>query len=150
MIKKLFCGLVMLMATGFAAFAASTHTLTINGQTVDQVVKQISFDGDNVVLHFSDGTSQSSDMAAVEIAFNHQQSGIGDVDMFTFNGYVEGGVLVVEGVEAGAPVEIYNLSGVQVLASVAAEGRTELAVDNLQAGVYVLRAGNNVVKFVKR
>lgn len=149
MIKKLFCGFCMLLATAFACHA-TTHTLTINGQTVDRVVKQLTFDGDNVVIHFNDGGNHSADMGGVEVSFNHQTTGIGDVDMFTFNGYVEGDLLVIEGVETGAPVEVYDLSGVQVLTAVAAEGRTELGVGHLQAGVYVLRAGNNVVKFAKR
>lgn len=46
------------------------QTVTIAGTTVNKSVKQITFSGDDVILHFSDNTTQTADMDEdVEIAF---------------------------------------------------------------------------------
>ena len=48
-----------------AAVTESGQTITINGQTVDKTATELTFDGDNVILHFNDGTQLSADMASV-------------------------------------------------------------------------------------
>ena len=46
------------------------QTVTIGGSTVDRTVKQITFNGDDVVLHFSDNSTQTASMdEEVKIAF---------------------------------------------------------------------------------
>ena len=63
---------------------AVTHTnaevkqqLTISGATVDAVVTRITFNGDNVVLHFTGGDSQTADMDAVVLWALHETFGFG-------------------------------------------------------------------------
>ena len=41
------------------AFAENKQTVTIDGQAVGKTVKEITFDGDNVILSYSDNTSDS-------------------------------------------------------------------------------------------
>lgn len=147
MIRKFLIACMMLAGVSFAGQAAS-HTLTINGQKVDKAVSVITFDGDNAVLHFGDGTSQTADMESVEISFDI--SGIADVATFSLNGWVEGDELVVEGLEAGLKMEVCNLGGQCVAAGVSSGGRTELSLAGLPSGVYILRAVNSIVKFTKR
>lgn len=145
--KKIFASALMLMATFGIAKADVTQTLTINGQKVEKVVSQITFSGDNVVLHFN-GSEESYPMNDVQIDFS-STDGINTVSTFTFNGIVDGRLNLV-GLAAGTPVAVYDISGKKVAATRAQGEATQLNVDNLNGGVYILKAGNQIVKFVKR
>lgn len=46
------------------------QTVKVNGATVDKTVTQITFNGDDVILHYSDNSTETQDMATpVSIAF---------------------------------------------------------------------------------
>lgn len=129
------------------AHADVVQTLTVNGQKVEKVVSQITFSGDNVVLHF-DGTEETYPMDDVQIDFT-SGAGIGNISTFKLNTFVDG-QLNIAGLEAGTQVAVYDVSG-KKLAHAQAEGESTLVnVDNLNSGVYILKAGNQIVKFVKR
>lgn len=129
------------------AHADVVQTLTVNGQKVEKVVSQITFSGDNVVLHF-DGTEETYPMDDVQIDFT-SGAGIGNISIFKLNTFVDG-QLNIAGLEAGTQVAVYDVSG-KKLAHAQAEGESTLVnVDNLNSGVYILKAGNQIVKFVKR
>lgn len=145
--KKIFVSALMLMAALGIAKADVTQTLTINGQKVEKVVSQITFSGDNVVLHFN-GSEESYPMNDVQIDFSGTD-GINTVSTFTFNGIVDG-QLNLAGLADGTPVAVYDISGKKVAATRAQSEATQLNVDNLNGGVYILKAGNQIVKFVKR
>ena len=101
------------------AMADDVQTVTIGGSTVDKTVKQITFDGDNVILHFTDNSTKTQDMAVeVKIAF----------DLSTAIEYL--------GVETVKDAKIYNLRG-------------QYMGDNLQdlpAGVYIQNGKKVIVK----
>lgn len=129
------------------AHADVVQTLTVNGQKVEKVVSQITFSGDNVVLHF-DGTEETYPMDDVQIDFT-SGAGIGNISTFKLNTFVDG-QLNIAGLAAGTQVVVYDVSG-KKLAQAQAEGDSTLVyVDNLNSGVYILKAGNQIVKFVKR
>lgn len=129
-------------------FAETTQTLLINGQQVDKTVSAISFDGDNVVLHFGNET-ESYDMNLVSLSLDNN-AGLNNLKVFTFNGKIEGGVLSVGGLDGSTPVYIYNLSSVvQASARADINGNAEVDITSLPGGIYILHAGNNCVKFVK-
>lgn len=129
------------------AHADVVQTLTVNGQKVEKVVSQITFSGDNVVLHF-DGTEEIYPMDDVQIDFT-SGAGIGNISTFKLNAFVDG-QLNIAGLAAGTQVVVYDVSG-KKLAQVQTEGEsTQVNVDNLSSGVYILKAGNQIVKFVKR
>ena len=52
--------------------------------------------------------------------------------------------------KAGAEVGIYDAAGRMVAGCTAAEGRTDIDVSRLATGVYLLRAGDTAVKFIKK
>lgn len=129
------------------AHADVVQTLTVNGQKVEKVVSQITFSGDNVVLHF-DGTEETYPMDDVQIDFT-SGAGIGNISTFKLNAFVDG-QLNIAGLAAGTQVDVYDVSG-KKLAQAQTEGEsTQVNVDNLSSGVYILKAGNQIVKFVKR
>ena len=59
----------LLMSLG--VMADDVQTVTVGGTTVNKTVTQITFSGDDVVLHFSDNSTQTAGMDAdVKIAFD--------------------------------------------------------------------------------
>lgn len=69
-------------ALPFAAWADNGQTVTIGGQTVNKTVKEITFSGTDMELSFADGTTQTADMATVNITFD-TPTGIKTVDKDT-------------------------------------------------------------------
>ena len=108
---------------------------------------QITFSGDNVVLHF-DGTEETYPMDDVQIDFT-SGAGIGNISTFKLNTFVDG-QLNIAGLAAGTQVAVYDVSGKKLAQAQAEGGSTLVNVDNLNSGVYILKAGNQIVKFVKR
>ena len=145
MIKKIsfiFAALWLLQTTPMSA--ADGQTLTINGVTVEKTVTKITFNGDQVVLHFADTTTQTADMEGVVLSFGDASS-IQNLATFTLRGLV-GSELNISGLKEGSEVFIYNAAGKLMLRSKAAK----FNVSHLKKGIYVLKADNQVVKFVKR
>ena len=101
------------------AMADDVQTVTIGGTPVDKTVKQITFDGDNVILHFTDNSTDTKDMAAdVKIAFKLSTA------------------IEHLGLETVKDAKIYNLRG-------------QYMGDNLQnmpAGVYIQNGKKVIVK----
>lgn len=137
--------IVALMGVGATALAESKQTLTINGETVSKVVARITFDGDNVVLTFSDATTQTADMGSVVLTFSVDAS----TAIYSMKSIVEDN-LDIDGLEPDTQVVIYNAEGKKMLAARADHARAILQTHSLPGGVYMLKAGNQVIKFVKR
>jgi 3-dehydroquinate synthase class II len=119
--------------------------LVINGEKVEKVVARITFEGDNVVLTFSDQTVQTADMENVVLSFTPED--------LTAIGTIKNAVnktFSIEGLEPGTEIIIYNTDGKQVLTARASEDLTTLKMSSLKKGVYLMKAGKQVVKFIKR
>jgi hypothetical protein len=123
--------------------AETTQNLVINGEVVAKVVAQMTFEGDNVLLTFSDGTSRTDDMSTVKLSFVSPTS-IQKLTTYHLRGVVDD-VLSFEGLENGTEISIFDASGKQMLRS----KEKTVNVHALKAGIYVLKAGNQIVKFVK-
>lgn len=134
-----------LLLLGLSARADSKQVLTINGETVEKVVTRITFSGDNVVLTFGDQTTQTVDMEMVTLTISLD----GTTDIGTVKEQV-GDVLDIDGLEPGTEVVIYNAQGRKMLSARASDVRAILQTHALKSGVYVLKAGNQIVKFIKR
>ena len=50
-------------------YADNNQTVKIEGSIIDKVVAEITFDGDDVVLHYSDNSSDTKDMSLVAFYF---------------------------------------------------------------------------------
>lgn len=141
--------LLGLTVSSQAAIASDTQTITINGRTVEKTAVELAFDGDNVVLHFSDGTEQAADMESVAIAFDNATTGIDQVKAFNLAGTTDGNIHL-SGVQCGERIEVFDVSGKKVAQTKASSDSASLDITNMKSGVYVLRTGNTVIKFVKR
>ena len=110
----------------------------------EKTVTKITFEGDNVVLHFADSSVQKADMESVVLTFG-STTAIQNLSAFTLRGLVDG-QLQLSGLKKGTEVLIYNAAGKQVLRSTSAK----INVSQLKSGVYLLKADHQIVKFVKR
>jgi hypothetical protein len=143
--KLLFLFSAALLMLASPIKAVTTQTLIINGEPVEKVVTKITFNGDLAVLTFSDATEISEDMGNVILQFSSAPTSIKDIAVFQMNKVVDG-ELNIEGLPAGTQVVIFDASGKQLMATMA----TQINVSSLKSGVYVLKAGNQIVKFVKQ
>lgn len=150
--RKFIFVLSMFFGLAFESYAETSvtgQTITINGLAVNKTATELTFDGDNVILHFSDGTSQSADMESVSIVFNNSTTGLNQIQTFVFNDIADGS-LDVSGIQPGQMLEVFDVSGRKVLTTKVSVNNTHVDISNFRPGVYILRAGNNIIKFTKR
>ena len=149
--KRLLLCLLLLIGLGTNAVAQTQQTVTVNGKTVEKTVVQITFDKDQVVLHFSDGLTQTADMDDVSIAFSPSDAeSISSLqsNAFTFHGVVNG-QLTIGNLQEGTHLTIFNANGQRMMSAQSTGGTTTLQVSQLPAGTYILKAGSQFVKFQK-
>lgn len=77
--KRLPILLSSLLIGAAASWADMGQTVTIDGTVVAKFATGLTFDGDNVILSFEDGTSQTADMALVSIDLTYDASAITEV-----------------------------------------------------------------------
>lgn len=103
-----------------AVFAGSKQTVKIDGQVIEKTVSEITFDGDNVVLQYSDNTSDQADMSLVTLSFTYQTTGISQV----------------EDIKKALQGKFYNLQGQCVGSS----------LQGLSKGVYIINGKKVIIK----
>ena len=103
-----------------AVFAGSKQTVKIDGQVIDKTVTEITFDGDNVVLHYADNSSGQADMSLVTLSFSYTTTGISQV----------------EGIKKALQGKVYNLQGQCVGSS----------PKGLSKGVYIINGKKVIIK----
>lgn len=142
--------LLLLLTASFSLHAQAIQTLTVNGQTIDKVVTQITFEGDNVILHFGTETA-FYDMNTVVLSLSKSDAtGINLMEnTFSLSGLVDGN-LNLQNIPENTPIVIYDTTGKSLIQTKANAISTTVDVNVLSSGVYLLKAGKQIVKFVKR
>ena len=119
--NKFFLVLFASLVTSYA-MADNKQTLTVDGHSLDKTVTQITFDGDDVVLAFTDETTLTEDMSLVRMAFTYDSStGINSV-----------GSTILQPLKGN----VYNLNGQFV-------GTT---TQGLSKGIYIVNGKKWIVK----
>jgi len=100
--------------------ADNKQTITVNGSTVDKTVKEITFDGDNVTLVYSDETTQTEDMSLVKLAFAYDGSTTGINQVETAKKALQGKVFNLNGQLVGTSTQglskgVYIVNGKKVI-----------------------------------
>ncbi len=125
--------------------AGTTQTLIINGEVVEKVVTKITFEGDLAVLTFADETVVSEDMGNVIMRFMSSPTSIKNVEAFQLNKAV-GDNLEINGLVEGTQLQVFDDTGKQVIVT----NDPTINVSSLKPGMYILKAGNQIVKFAKK
>lgn len=72
--KRIYLPLCAFMLGGAIAVQAdSTVVTTVNGVPETRELVRITFDGDNVILNYSDDSFDTADMALVTVALSHEE-----------------------------------------------------------------------------
>lgn len=110
-----------LLLSSTAVLADNSQTVTIGGNVIDKCATRLTFDDNNVVITFEDGTTQTADMetVTVSLAYDGDASGITTITSDDRN-----------------DVRVYSLSGQYV-------GN---ATENLAKGIYIIKGKKVVVK----
>lgn len=103
-----------------AVFAGNKQTVKIDGQVIEKTISEITFDGDNVVLHYADNSSDQADMSLVTLSFSYTTTGISQV----------------EGIKKALQGKVYNLQGQCVGSS----------LQGLSKGVYIINGKKVIIK----
>lgn len=123
--NKTLTTLTLALAVSASAYAQDVkQVVTINGTANEKTVQTITFEGDNVNLLYTDGTSETADMEAVAISFEYEATSI----------------TVSSVAENGEAKKIYDINGRQVRST----------LDALPQGVYIVKSANKSVKFIKK
>ena len=143
--RKVFLSLATVMLLSTVPLQAETEqSVVINGDSVEQTVTRMTFDGDNVVLTFDDNTTTTADMGTVSITFT-TATGISPLSGYVLKAPVDG-MLDRSNLPHGQEVMIYDANGKQLLRT----NRHQIDVKSMKAGVYLLKTGSQIVKFIKR
>lgn len=127
----------------------AAHTVHINGSSIDNKLKRISFDGDNATLLFTDGTTATYDMSTIAVLFASTGNSTDNIEISLLSTLV-GNELHIEGTEQGQRLAIYDAAGRQLLQMSTLSGSMHIDLSTLPAGVYVLSIGNTATRFIKR
>lgn len=147
--KHFIAGAMLLVATMPTPAWADGPVTTVNGVQVERVLSKITFWGDNIVLHFNDGNAeQTEDLEAVSITLP-STTGIDKLRTFVSK-QLQGDNLTLKGVGRGERIAIYDASGRLRMQTTASGSDMSLSLAGLKTGVYIVKAGNNIIKFQKQ
>ena len=104
-----------------AVYADNRQTVKVDGQVIDKTITEITFEGDNVTLNYTDNTSDMMDRSLVSLSFGYGEStGIGQVEQL----------------KEALQGKVYNLNG-QLVGN---------SVEGLSKGVYIVNGKKVIIK----
>lgn len=112
-------------------------------------ISHISFpsDGSGVVMNFTDGTSEKYVRGSfVSLRFNGNISGIEEIGKDNQSGIqISADCSTISVSDVDKVIEVYSTTGALVV-----EGKSTLNISNLVSGTYIVKAGKEIIKIVKR
>lgn len=134
----------------WSMFAMASPEVKVNGEALLSSPTQITINGDNVNVTFSDGSTSSFDMDDIVVNFN-DPTNVATLQnkLFSINSAVKD-QLVLTGVESGKRLSILSVAGISVYSSITNSNETRLDISGLASGIYLLNVDGKVVKFIKK
>ena len=130
--KKLSIAALLLLIAVSWTRADIGQTISINGQTIQGIVNRITFEGDNVVLHFAGDNTETADMDAVVLSFDY--SSMVSVEELSVLPY-----------SSSTSVTIYDAQG-KLIATTSRLMPLSSCLSTLRSGVYVLKSDQQTMK----
>lgn len=146
---------LVLGVCGLMAQEDMTQALTVytdNGEVVFlfRDKPEMTFDGEDALLSTTKGESVRFPMAEIKNIVFGTVNSVKGVDATGVTVSLEGDLLAVSGLEAGAQVKVFTTAGAAVAgASASADGRVEIQLGHLSAGVYVASIPGHTFKFIR-
>ena len=154
MIKKIFLLGFALLAVGQLMMAQSYNmiVLGVDGNkttcAVSNVQKVLLKDNGTMTVELKDGSS----LIGTSVSFK-EATGIkdlkADASVSAFPNPVQE-TLMVNGIQKGAVIDIYSISGVLLQSVTSQENSMNINVASLQQGIYLLRIDSQIIKFIKK
>lgn len=145
--------MAVMLTFGMHAMADNYAYLTIGqdgGETSIEVsqISKITFDTSNMIVHLSNGSQQEVSLSSLSKMFFSETGSQGITMMQAGQEKIkyEDGCLRLQ-LADGERAYIYNLKGEMVYT---ANRSTEVTLDNLHKGVYIVRVGNETKKIMSR
>ena len=141
-----------MLTVGMHAMADNYVYLTVgqdNGETSIEVsqISKITFDASNMIVHLSNGNQQELPLSSLSrMFFSETSQGINLMQAGKEKIKYEDGCLRVQ-LADGEKAYIYNLKGEMVYTT---NRSTEVTLDNLHKGVYIVRVGSETKKIMSR
>ncbi|MBP5455762.1 MAG: hypothetical protein J6Y37_04630 [Paludibacteraceae bacterium] len=143
--------LTSFFALWIAAFAYSEKQVLINGTAADRSdVGDITFQGDDLLLTYSDGSSFRLDMESVVINFSDVTSSGGSLSSILSLNTIVGESIWLTGVEEGTPIQIIGVDGKIFYSSRAENSDFSISVATLPSSPYLIKIGDQIIKFIKK
>jgi hypothetical protein len=112
-------------------------------------ISHISFpsDGSGVVMNFTDGTSEKYARGSfISLRFNGNIGGVEEIGVAEQTSLsFSPDYTTISCADENAMIEVYSSTGALVV-----EGKSTLNISNLVSGTYIVKAGNEIIKIVKR
>jgi len=143
---------VILTLGSLVGMADNYQFLTVSqadGETSFAVssVQKITFDTSNMLLHLSDGTTQSLPLSGLQkMFFNDGTVGISPITSMKSKIHFADGILRAE-VTTGERIEVYNMKGEQVFSN---NTSGTYDISHLTKGVYIVKVGHETKKVINR
>ena len=126
------------------------HGISINGTRVDKMVTEITYDENNITLHWNDNTSISNKIAQLMIKLaSGDDNNIDKIKIASISGLYKNG-LTIDGITLGSLLYIYDVQGNLIMQNQATSTSCELDISQLNTGIYLLKTSEEVIKFVKQ
>lgn len=142
--------ILFFVSTNVALAGTENHSISINGMMADRTVTEVSFDNDNVVLHWNDNTSTSNKMA--QTMANLAADDNSDVDKWritSISGIYQDHI-TIDGVEPGTRLSIYDVQGDMLINDKAITSSCVMNISKLNTGIYILKTNEEVIRFIKQ
>lgn len=144
-----------LLAAGTTASADDYAYLTVNqesGETSFAIssISKITFDASNMIVALSDGTTQELPLAGLsKMFFTATPTGIASATQAQSQIRLVDGVLHVSA-PRGSVITLYNMEG-KTMRTVTSQGDdTEVSVNGLTKGVYIVKVGTEAKKIMNK
>ncbi len=139
-----------MVIASLTSWADNRQEIIINGQPVEKTLVQITFSGDDIILRFDDSSTQTADMGDVIIRlYDDDTTAIDQLQTFRLRQPVDGRLEMV-GLAAGTTIFIYDTTGKILMRTTASQPTTSIDISSFKRGIYLIKTGKQIIKFIKR